>query len=164
MKHPLNRGLLLLALLLGMAFQMFAQSTHVHVTIFLNDGTETSYDMSSASYMYYEDGVKLVITEGTDGMTTVSYPLADIRKITCEEQLGTPENSIEKAQIYPNPTHDMLTISNIDGKRQMKIYALDGRLVKSMQVINNQTLDISDLTAGLYLVDIESVTLKLMKL
>ena len=49
-----------MTLLLGWIFPLAAQSTYVHVTIVLNDGTEATYDMQNSSYMYFEEGVKLV--------------------------------------------------------------------------------------------------------
>ena len=102
MNPLLKRGLLFAALLVGLAFPMVAQSTYVHVTITLNDGTEATYDMQSTSYMYFEEGVKLVITESSDGTNAVSYPLADIRKITCEEMVGTIENT---TMVWPSSSN-----------------------------------------------------------
>lgn len=143
---------------------MTAQSTYVHVTITLNDGTEATYDMQSTSYMYFEEGMKLVITEGSDGTNVVSYPLADIRKITCEELVGTIENTSADVSLYPNPVHDMLHFRNITGQHIANIYALDGRLIKSFQITGSQSVDISDLPSGMYLVNVSSSTFKMMKL
>ena len=46
----------------------------------------------------------------------------------------------------------------------MSIYAIDGRLMKSMEVRGDQDIDISDLPMGLYLVKTPSCTLKMIKL
>ena len=81
MKHPMKRIFLLVALLFGAFLQMSAQNTYVHLIITMNDGTEETYDMYSVSYMYFESGDKLVITETVDGLSYVRYPLSDIRKI-----------------------------------------------------------------------------------
>lgn len=164
MNPLLKRGLLFAALLVGLAFPMVAQSTYVHVTITLNDGTEATYDMQSTSYMYFEEGVKLVITESSDGTNAVSYPLADIRKITCEEMVGTIENTSVDVSIYPNPVHDVLYFRNVTGKHIANIYALDGQLIKSFQITGSQSVDISDLPSGMYLVNLSSSTFKMMKL
>lgn len=164
MKHILKKVALLAALIVGMVLPMTAQSTYVHVTIYLNDGTEAYYDMQSSSYMYFEEGVKLVITEGSDGLTTVSYPLADIRKITCEEVEGALENASSNIAIYPSPAHDVLHFRNVEGKHNVRVYALDGRLVMSLQITGNESIDISDLPTGMYLVNIGYTTLKMMKL
>lgn len=164
MKLILKKVALLAALVVGIAFPMAAQSTYVHLVITLNDGTEETYDMLNTSYMYFDNGEKLVITETIDGMTAVTYPLADIRKITCQEVEGTEENTDLNIAVFPNPTHDKVTFRNVRGKQTVKIYALDGRLMKSFQVTDSQTVDISMLPQGLYLVNIDYNTFKMMKL
>lgn len=154
----------MLLFIFAMMGSMTAQNTYVHVTIFLNDGTEASYDMQNTSYMYFEEGVKLVITESSDGMSAVSYPLADIRKITCEEMVGTLENTAIGVSLYPNPVYDVLQILNVTGNQGVNIYALDGRLMKTFQVSGSQSVDVSELPSGMYLVNISYSTFKMMKL
>ena len=156
--------MLFAALLLGIILHLSAQSTYVHVTIYLNDGTEATYDMQNSSYMYFEESVKLVITESTDGLSTVSYPLADIRKITCEEFVGTLENATIDVSLYPNPVRDVLHFRNVIGKRTVNIYAIDGQKVKSFQISGSQSIDISDLPSGMYLVNDSHNTFKMIKL
>ena len=154
----------MLVFIFGMMAGMTAQTTYVRVTITMNDGTEATYDMQSNSYMYFEESVKLVITESVDGMNTVTYPLADIRKITCEELEGTPDNTTIDVAIYPNPVYDVLHFRNVNGKRNVNIYAIDGRLMKSFLLIGDQNVDISDLPKGLYLVNVSYNTYKMLKL
>ncbi len=167
MKHILKKTVLLAALVIGMAFPLTAQRTYVHLVITLNDGTEETYDMLNSSYMYFEAGEKLIITESIDGQTMVVYPLANIRKITCHEYEGTEENGPSTGSgavmLYPNPAYDKVTFCNVEGTQTVKIYALDGRLMKTLQVTGNQTVDIATLPTGLYLVNIGSKTFKLMK-
>ncbi len=161
MKRLINRGLLLLALIMGMAFSMEAQSTQVIVT--LNDGTEQSYIMVEADRMYFEDNTILVIEMG-EYKNTVKIPLADIRKLTCLETEGTNENEATALSIFPNPVHDALVIRNLQGSQTVSIYALDGRLMKTFAASGEQAIDISDLAMGIYLVKTESATLKMIKL
>lgn len=164
MRHPMKRGLLLVVLLWGALLQLTAQNTYVHLVITMNDGREETYDMLNTSYMYFEEGVKLIIAETVDGLTAVSYPLADIRKITCQEVEGTPENADLDIVLSPNPVHDIVTFRNLHGTHTANIYALDGRLVKSIPVTEGQPVDISELSTGLYIVNIGYCTFKMMKL
>ena len=97
-------------------------------------------------------------------MNAVSYPLADIRKITCEEMVGTPESNTADILVYPNPVHDMLYFRNISGTHTVSIYALDGRMVKTSQITGNQGIDISGLRNGLYLVNVNHTTFNMIKL
>lgn len=150
-----------MALIMGMAFSMEAQSTQVIVT--LNDGTEQSYIMVEADRMYFEDNTILVIEMG-EYKNTVKIPLADIRKLTCLETEGTNENEATALSIFPNPVHDALVIRNLQGSQTVNIYALDGRLMKTFAASGEQAIDISDLAMGIYLVRTESATLKMIKL
>ena len=164
MKHPLKHILLIVTLLFGAFFQMSAQNTYVHLIITMNDGTEETYDMYSTSYMYFESGDQLVITETVDGLSYVRYPLSSIRKITCHETEGTPENSNLSITLSPNPAHNKVTFRNIQGTQTAKIYALDGRMVKSFSITEGHSVDVTDLPTGMYLVNIGYCTFKMMKL
>lgn len=164
MKSIFKHGLLLLAFTLGLVFPLTAQSTHM--TIQMNDGTESTYFMNESDRVYFEDNETLVVEIAVFGKDVRSdrFNLADIRKITCHETESVSETSNVSVFLSPNPTHDAFMLHNLQGKQSVSIYALDGRLVKSTEVSENQLIDISDLPFGLYMVKTESCTLKLIKL
>jgi hypothetical protein len=161
MKQLFHRGLLLTAFIFGLFFRMTAQSTQIVVS--LNDGTEQNFNLTEADRLYFEDNTKLVIEEIAT-KNTVTIPLADIRKITCPETVGTTENPDLALGIFPNPVHDVMTFRNLQGKQTVSLYALDGRLIKTFEATGNQVIDISDLPFGLYLVKTQTQTLKMIKL
>ncbi len=161
MKHIIQHGLLLTAFIFGLLFRMTAQSSQI--VVFLNDGNEQTYNLTETDRLYFEDNTKLVI-EQVSAKDAVSIPLADIRKITCNEYASLAEGNGQNPAIFPNPVHDVLTLRNLQGKQSISLYTIDGRLVKSMEVDENQTVDISDLPIGLYLLKTESCTLKMIKL
>lgn len=161
MKHIFRHGLLLTAFVFGLFFHMSAQSTQI--VVFLNDGTQQSYRLSESDRLYFEDNTKLVI-EQISIKDAVTIPLDDIRKITCDEFVGLEEGNGQKPAIFPNPVHDVLTLRNLHGKQNVSLYTLDGRLIKSTELIENQSIDISNLPIGLYLLKTESCTLKMIKL
>jgi hypothetical protein len=55
-------------------------------------------------------------------------------------------------------------LSNLNGNETIQIFALDGRLMKSVEASEGQLIDISELPIGLYLVKTEHQTLKMIKL
>ena len=164
MKSIFKHGLLLLAFTLGLAFPLAAQSTQM--TIQMNDGTERYYFMNESDRVYFEDNETLVVELAVYGKDVRSdrFNLADIRKITCHETEGVSETSNNSVILSPNPTHDAFMLRNLHVKQSISIYALDGRLVKSAEVSEDQLIDISNLPIGLYLVKTESCTLKMIKL
>ena len=133
------------------------------MTIYLNDGNERSYFMTPSDRVYFEDN-EILVVETTVTMRSDRYNLADIRKIICAEAVGVTEASGTSPILSPNPVHDAFILRNLDGEETVRIYALDGRLMKSMEVTSEQHIDISDLPIGLYLVKTERQTLKMIKL
>ena len=119
--------------------------------------------MTEADRLYFEDNTKLVIEEVATKSTT-TIPLADIRKITCEEYVVTEENQDQSLAIFPNPVNDVFMLRNLASTQTVSIYAIDGRLVKSFEATEGQTVSISELPVGLYLVKTQSCTLKMIKL
>ncbi len=75
--------------------------------------------------------------------------------------MGVKEIVMEKQiNIYPNPASDILTLS-IDRKgneeMRLNIYNVDGSFVRTvMMKQNQQRINISDLPAGVYVVNIVS--------
>ena len=57
-------------------------------------------------------------------------------------------------RIFPNPTNRHITIVGIDGKANVRIYDLLGKELMNRQVNSNIALDISQLNAGMYLIEV----------
>lgn len=60
----------------------------------------------------------------------------------------------ENFNLYPNPTSDVLNISSKNGleMKEIKITDLSGRIVRTLN--NSSTINVSDFSAGTYLIDI----------
>ena len=164
MKQIIQKGLLLVAITIGLAFHLRAQSTQM--TIYMLDGTEQSYYMSESDRMYFEDNETLVVEIAVTGVGAKSdrYNLAEIRKITCNEVEGMIEDTDARVFLTPNPAHDVFILHNFEGMQSVGIYSLDGRLMKSVETTSDQPIDSADLPIGLYLVKTALCTLKMIKL
>ena len=73
---------------------------------------------------------------------------------------GIPEIQNSDIVLYPNPTSDFIFIENIE-PQFITIYSLDGRLVKSVE--NANVVDVRDLKKGIYLINIEGITRRMVK-
>ena len=62
--------------------------------------------------------------------------------------------------LYPNPAHDQLTIQGYQG--EARIYTLNGQLSQKLMV-DDQAIDISSLTPGLYFIELENSRVKFLK-
>ena len=152
--------MLLLLFLAGFLLQGTAQNVTLVVTT--TNGTEQSFQLTNEGQLYFEEGERLVIEDGTG--TTATFQLAEVRKMICTEIAGVNESDATSLRLLPNPTRDHFLISNLKSSCEARIYALDGRLVKMFTATEGMTVDISELSKGMYLLHIDGQTLKMMKL
>lgn len=156
----MKKAFLLLFLLTGYLFQATAQDVTLVVTT--TNGVEHTYQMSDESQLYFNNGESLVIEESAG--TTVTFQLSEIRKIVCSEITSTDENAVSKLQVQPNPSHNSFIVRNLTETCRGRVFSLDGRLVKDFEASEGSVIDISELSEGMYLLNINGQTLKLMKL
>lgn len=96
-----------------------------------------------------------------------STELTGVRKISFEnndftaiEDVTTPST----IHIYPNPTADMLIIDGVTAKQEITIYSLNGSKVLSTQSQEGtNTIQVSELPNGVYLLRLSNETFKLIK-
>lgn len=164
MNQVFRRGLLLAAFCLSMVFHLTAQSTQM--TIIFNNGNETSYVLTESDRIYFENNETLVVEIDIYNKDVRSdrFNLSDIRKITCTETENLTEEIYANVFLSPNPVHNAFMLCNLNDKETLRIYALDGRMVMSVEAYANQWIDISSLPIGLYLVKTEHQTYKMIKL
>ena len=72
------------------------------------------------------------------------------------EFTSVEENGLANASIYPNPANDIIRLEGLEGRHDICIYNLLGRLVKATHFFDNDEISIADLPAGFYLIRIDS--------
>ena len=135
----------------------------VNVTYY--DGTVQVFSVASSGKLYFESDNLYVKVDAATTPTTI--PASIIRKITFSSTpLGTStfDESKNHMVLYPNPGSVFIRIKS-DGSDDLKIkiYALTGQLVQQGVYRPNQDIDISTLNSGLYLVQVNGLTIKLSK-
>jgi len=109
-----------------------------------------SYSVTFSAAHYYSKTIHSVRI-GRDSISVLNVALApDYTSI----KTGASGSSF---QIFPNPAKDQLHIYSREKIRQLRIIAADGRLVKQwkFQEYNKIQLDLSDIAAGVYLIQLE---------
>lgn len=71
------------------------------------------------------------------------------------------DSSIDKITVYPNPVSDILYINGLQQATPVRIFTVDGRLVKSLQVTH--VLDVRDLPVGQYMLQLGSGNRRVMR-
>lgn len=160
MKRFLKIGLLTVAMF---AIGRLSAQTDVYATITMNDGSTQNYHLDGNCQIKFGSEDFLWIVR-PDNKESVQIALNDIRKITFDDLTGTNENVANTFGIFPNPFHNQFVVKGLVGTSTMSIYAIDGRLVRQCQVENGQVIDLAELNSGLYLVNIGTQNLKMMKL
>jgi hypothetical protein len=71
--------------------------------------------------------------------------------------LSLVDNGNSKIKLYPNPTSDILTLSNIEmlSIKNISIISTLGKVVKNVQ-LSNSSISVSDLSEGFYILLIET--------
>jgi len=72
------------------------------------------------------------------------------------EELTAIEDQLEDIiQVYPNPVKDILIVKGIEEKAEIKLYDLQGRMVKAVEISKKHSLNLGDLSPGVYLLHIQ---------
>ncbi|WP_294284470.1 reprolysin-like metallopeptidase [uncultured Chryseobacterium sp.] len=86
-----------------------------------------------------------------------------------QNALSTSENSVKSFSLYPNPSHDVVTIllKNASQKADYQLFDTSGRLVKGGSFKGETKVSVNDLVSGNYLITIilengEKITEKLI--
>lgn len=98
------------------------------------------------SALYYEDGsIYDFFTDGTTQTFTLLTTISSIRD---------NHEDILKVCVFPNPANNIINITGLSSPSKIKIYNIQGQLLKSYQHVNN-TIDISDLQPGVYFLKLQ---------
>ncbi|SFI71313.1 Por secretion system C-terminal sorting domain-containing protein [Kaistella treverensis] len=65
--------------------------------------------------------------------------------------------------IYPNPVSEHLSVAGVKEVQKYEIYSVDGRLIKSGTYNPGKYIDVSSLTEGVYLLNIENQNIKFIR-
>lgn len=115
------------------------------------------------------DSASGILTAVSNGEVTVTATalanstISDSISISITGQTtGIVEFANTSTTIYPNPASDYLNIEGIETGTEIKIYSMDGTLVKSTTYAN-ESINVSGLYSGIYIVKVNNNALKLYK-
>ncbi|MDI9308737.1 MAG: T9SS type A sorting domain-containing protein [Limnohabitans sp.] len=89
-----------------------------------------------------------------NGNTRIVNSTVDLGCYEYNSTLSTNElATFSDFSIYPNPTNDIINISSSENIKSIEVYSLEGRKIKS---VATSSIDISDLSNGMYLVQLQT--------
>lgn len=137
-----------------------------YLIVKFQDGTEETSEISLLQNLSFPDN--LLKVNYYSGLTD-SYELSSVRTIYFQSfTTGTEDYTLDNNQevsVHPNPATDKIYIKNApEAAFTVAIYRIDGALIFQQQIYSsNQSIDISSLTNGLYLLRIDNQALKFIK-
>jgi hypothetical protein len=144
------------------ATALFATVTTIKV-VYLS-AEEQAYELKQLGYVEL-DGDEMAFFD-KDGNELHVTKIKDVQKIVIG---GTPETSVENVDgfsmvVYPNPSMNELFIEGMEIGDVLRVYTIDGVLVKTQVVESEVTrIEVSDLAVGSYLIQSKGNVVKFIK-
>ena len=95
----------------------------------------------------YDANARMVFDMGT-ALATVQINSIQVDEVIEEVPLGVEEPKFVNA-VFPNPFHDVLQVHGA-GERFLRLIDVRGKIIFQQAIQGNQTLDVSQLPAGIY--------------
>ena len=76
---------------------------------------------------------------------------------------GIGENNATIVDLYPNPANDKIHIEGLEGENKIQIYNALGILIKTVDIIGDDEINVSELTAGYYILRVGGHSMRFMK-
>lgn len=150
-----------LLLILLVSSYSFAQTG---VTVTYYNGTTQGFNVTTTGKLYFASDNLYVKLDETTTPTTI--PVTIIQKITFGATLSNATFGENKNNLvlYPNPSSDVFRIKSDENEElKINIYSLQGQLVHQGKYQTNEDVNVSNLSSGLYLVQVNGLTIKFSK-
>ena len=145
----------------NVAFGQTIHTTNVTVVYSNNQSDDTFENVTQFSF----SGDNLVINQ--NGNETI-IARSIIRKLTLQDvATSSIETYDENAKIfiYPNPTSDKLNMSSETEQQVLvSIFSLNGQRLMQRQMSTSESIDVSSLSKGIYIIKINETSYKFSKL
>lgn len=134
------------------------------VTVTYYNGTSQTFTVAAEGKLFFAADNLNVKVDAATAPTVI--PVNIIRKINLGNALATSTFGVNDQHLvlYPNPGQDRIRIqSDANDLLKTSIYALTGQLMLQGDFQPNEDIDVSRLATGLYLVQVNGLTLKFSK-
>jgi hypothetical protein len=141
---------------------LYAQKLYLWKT----DGTQIPYDLGGVKTISFSSGNLLL--NSVSG-STESFSISALTKLSFDNSstvgIASVNGHLASVKMYLNNSENAIYFQNIpNNKTLVTIYKLNGVLVKSNQINSgSQSIDVSNLVSGFYLVKINNQVFKFVK-
>lgn len=148
-------------LLLCFCLTTMAEEAKTHLIVWAKDGTKVAYALTEKPKITFT-GTDLVIT--SNGIE-VNYILENMDRFTYESNSSSSVTNIETGKPYFKFEGEMLLFPDLKANSTVSIYSLNGALMftKTVQEKGEYAFSISSMNAGVYIVNVNGLTYKIVK-
>ncbi len=151
--------IILTVLALGLTTSLQAQTI---VTISFNSAADQTLNVNESGKLYFNDNY-LFVDEGNG--IPYSFLLSAISKMTFSAPSSIEDIETPELKIYPNPVSQNLYVHHNQQERSLySLFSYDGRLLLQGSCSNDEPIDMSRYSRGLYLIQVDGITFKISKL
>ncbi len=127
-------------------------------------GDGNTSTLANPSHTYSNAGTYTVTLTVTDDAITGTQTDDSTLTVVVENCLSVSEYNQSNIIMFPNPTQDgMVQFSNIENNTTVTVYNLVGSIVYSTLINNTQTIDLSHLNKGSYVVSLATTNSSTIK-
>lgn len=142
-------------------FCCHASKAQTQVSLHFYNAGSQEFSVSNAGKIYFDNGYLFI----DDGNTVpFSFQVSTIQKMLFSAPANLSEIETANFKIYPNPANNFIKISSNRSENDYQILSMDGRLVMTGSCRNEESINISALSKGLYLIKVDGQTFKISKL
>ena len=131
-----------------------SDSATVKYAVYNTNGTFTGQQATIARTF---SGTKATAFVGTDNNF---YIVVAADKLTTAVPIVQDASTVS---VFPNPANELLNITGITEKTTIKLYDMHGKLVLEKELFNNTTMNTSELSKGMYTIEIKGRTSSALK-
>lgn len=143
----------------GLMAQSVIQTTDVTV-VYNNAQSNTTFE--NVTKFYFSNGNLVIDQSGVEtSIPTSTVQRLELAAITTQDISEWGEDAIF---VYPNPTSDKLFFSCKENQEvTVSVYTMNGQLLLSEQMNTSESLNVSSLAKGMYLIRINNQNYKFSK-
>ncbi|MDD2962097.1 MAG: T9SS type A sorting domain-containing protein [Muribaculaceae bacterium] len=138
-----------------------ALSGENYVVINFNNGEQKIAATSDVARITFSDGSIVLNLKDNSSFSTALSTLQNIK--FSDNNAGVEATELSKIEPSIITEIDRIIVSGISDTTAVTIYSISGAVAKKDTIANGESISISDLPRGIYLINVESSTFKFLK-
>ena len=138
-----------------------AEENKTHLIVWAKDGTKVAYALAEQPKITFTETDLVITSNGVE----VNYTLENMARFTYESNDNTAITNLQTDESPFKLNGESLLFPSLKANTTVSIYSLDGTLVfkKTIRQNGEYALPLSNLIAGVYMVNVNGLTYKIMK-